>query len=446
MILTRLKKEQGSTVVEVLVVMAIIAILATVTLGLVTSLFDSSLRTSKYLDQNTRIETVYGFFASRMASTNIGKLGLTNDANTQIDPLTVAGDQFVFQSNGGGGTLGASLCYRLMYFKNPVTTLQGSFQANSIWAAVSSSCASVKPTIGPNGTSAQISASNDPVLDPATATQNPNISTFLLASGVSPTNSKFESAPGGPSVCGGTSSTKSYTFNLVPFSFCNATLSPVTVAETAAPGATASFYTPPDGTTAEDRLRELRAFQLTSYIDSSGGASPVPIREYTQVFTLAQVCATDTSVELTLPDPQGWREVQPYNYEQTNPSQWVATNPSLNQYWERATATQVTPAFYRDSATKRVYFRGAVKRTSDAPPISTSTATIFSLPVGSTPPPPTSGTSSQRFLVPRGDAGVTAVVEIRTSSNGTAQVIFSGASNLGSNETLYLDSISFRVN
>jgi hypothetical protein len=433
-----IKNESGSTIIEVVVVMSIMAILATVTLSLVTSLFDSSIRTSKYLEQNTKIETLYGFFASRMASTNVGNVGLANTGNTAVDPLTLAGDQFLFSSNGGGSTTGATLCYRVMYFKNAINNGTAQFTANSIWVAVADNCTSIRPTTGPNQSSSTIAASNDPVLDPSSG--NPAGSPFVLASDIMSTNSKFSTTAGGPNLCGGASTSKSYTANLVPFAFCNSSLSPVAVASSAAVGASGAFYTPASGTTVSTRLSEIRANQITAYVQSGGSSSSVPIREYAQVFSLAQVCAVETEVDLTLPNPESWRLILPFGQ--------AGATPSFKEYWESASNTNgQEPGFYRDTATKRVYLRGTVKRTVGAPNIGLysesdpNRAIMFTLP-DNVKYRPSGG--SQIFLVPRGTAGGTATIEIGTNGN----VSFVGASNSGANtgsEIIYLDTISFRA-
>ena len=404
--------------------MSIMAILATVTLSLVTSLFDSSIRTSKYLDQNTKIETLYGFFASRMASTNVGNIGLTKASDpTAIDPLTISGDQFIFTSNGGGSTTGSTICYRVMYFKNNVNGAKN-FEAGSVWVAVASNCDEIRPTVGPNQSGA--ATSSDPVIGSAGVKKG---SPFKLADSIQSTNPNSSTGPnlcGGPDIGGG-STQKSYTTPLVPFAFCNQVLSPLGVASEATPTATGNFYNL-SGTTAAARLGEVRANQVTVYVGQQGGSASVPARQYTQVFSLAQVCAVETEVDLSLPDPEPWRLL----------GSGVDQIPFSSTAWTKS-GSGVDPGIYYDSASKRVFFRGAIQRISGT----AVPSQIFTLPAAE-------GTKryrpegTQRFLVPRGNGSSSNFATIQITSAGVVSLL-SISGTAAATEPIFLDSISFRV-
>jgi prepilin-type N-terminal cleavage/methylation domain-containing protein len=103
--------QRGFTLVEVLVTLALVAALATITISVVDSLFNSNLRANQLLEQQQTIETTYGFFAQRLAlaQRNLGDV-TGSGANQKIDPLTIGPDQLMFTVNG--------VCYRVFYLEH----------------------------------------------------------------------------------------------------------------------------------------------------------------------------------------------------------------------------------------------------------------------------------------------------------------------------------------
>lgn len=403
------RSEKGVTLIEVVVVMAIIAILSVATLGIVISLFDSSIRTAKYLDQNTTIETMYGFLASRLSVTQVGQVGVADVSTNKINPLTLSGDQFMFQSGGGGANnnISGSLCYRVFYLEQPIEGSDVFTQGDAVWVATAPDCADIMPTRGPNQDPGSVSEA-DPVLDEDTPMGTP----FVLAGKIKSTNSNY-TVPGGPNQCGGANDTKSFSSPLQFFIFCNGALEPLTIDEQA------STENPANPAYDLTNLAQIRGLQSVAYVDS-GNAPKVPLRSYSQVFSLGQVqqsCAIQGGgdpIEVEIPQPEGWREVN------------ISGEPPFQSSWVNTGGSYSTAAFYKDSL-GRVYLKGTVTRAS-AGAVGT---TIFQLPVGYRP--------SQTLVFAAGGTGT----KVDVNSNG--DVVFQAGTGANPADQVSLASISFRA-
>lgn len=135
----RLRDNSGFTLVELMVVVAILSILGAATVTLISSIFESNVRSQQRLDQQTQIESLYGFLASRMAIAQrpVGlqkNTGCPGDNNPCINPLSIAGDQLLFTSGG--------VCYRIFYLRDQ----------KSIRGATANNCDDIAPKRGPNET------------------------------------------------------------------------------------------------------------------------------------------------------------------------------------------------------------------------------------------------------------------------------------------------------
>ena len=137
------RREGGFSLVEVLVVCALIGFLSAVSVALISVLFDGHLRATQMLDQQSTIETYTGFLISKLSLTQRpigiapggGPIVDTPQAgDNEIEPLSLAGDQLVFTSDG--------VCVRVLYIK----------AERQIRAMLSSSCsnADIAPKRGPN--------------------------------------------------------------------------------------------------------------------------------------------------------------------------------------------------------------------------------------------------------------------------------------------------------
>ena len=130
-----------------MVTVVILGILGAATVTLITSIFESNIRSQQRLDQVTQVESLFGFMSSRIAVAQrpVGATktsGCPNGASSCIEPLSIAGDQMMFFSGGN--------CYRIMYVKQPPGTTGD--KQGQIWAAISSNCedSSIFPKRGPN--------------------------------------------------------------------------------------------------------------------------------------------------------------------------------------------------------------------------------------------------------------------------------------------------------
>ena len=142
-----LQRKDGFTLVELMVTVVILGILGAATVTLITSIFESNIRSQQRLDQVTQVESLFGFMSSRIAVAQrpIGATktsGCSNGDPSCIEPLSIAGDQMMFFSGGN--------CYRIMYVKQPPGTTGD--KQGQIWAAISSNCedSSIFPKRGPN--------------------------------------------------------------------------------------------------------------------------------------------------------------------------------------------------------------------------------------------------------------------------------------------------------
>lgn len=177
-----IRSEAGYSLVELVVVMAMMSILALGSMSLITAIFDTNIKSAQIFDQQTEIQTAFGYMNSHIQSAS-RPIGRATTLGTSIDPLTIAGDQVIFEANG--------TCYRLFYLK----------QEEQIRVKVAASCndSSIKPVRGPNqqalnGTlhAGQGDADYDPALDIPLGEPG---SSFVLARGVVP--EKPGTAPAG---------------------------------------------------------------------------------------------------------------------------------------------------------------------------------------------------------------------------------------------------------
>lgn len=402
------RHEEGVTLIEVLVVIAIMATLSLVTIGIITSLFDSSIRTSKYLEQNTTIETMYGFMASRLSLTNVGDIGTTtgSGASEKINPTSIAGDQFVFTSSSGSGS-GNQLCYRMFYLKN-ANPAKGFAVANSVWVATDSDCANIAPTRGPNQAGGP---TNDPVLDNGAG--NP----FVIANKVVPSNNEFSIVgTTGPNICNGSDTAKAFNRNLIPFYFCNNSLS--TTYNGGSPDAAANSGSASAFYNDLGNRDSIQGVQSVSYIDA-GVAPTIPVRSYSQLFSLGQVqtnsCALDTAgqnIVVDLPAPEPWNEVGPSSVPFQN-------NWSNYPGW-------ATAAYYKDDTTDRVFLKGLVRSGN-------ANSVIFTLPAGYRP--------TENHLFWQHSAG-SASGGVRIDVNPSGNVLYQGSANPS---YVSLEGMGFRV-
>ncbi len=293
------RDERGLTMVELLVVMLIMTIIALTAAQLMVNLFDSQLRTGQYLDQQTTLETFYGFTSSRLAVTQKGDVGLTycrplngaaaatvcqapeDDGNAQtpndvrpacitdnancltvIDPITVSGDQVFFTSEGK--------CYRMAYVDAD----------DAIYGAVgqtATACAGLRPRRGANEgtTQAPGAALYDPFLDSPTT-----VGRFPLAANI------ISARP---------------TTSPAQFSNGTATPDPLRVWEYANSGD--GFHTTNAKATTAQRLTSLAFYNsianrgqiyslnATTYVRGGGNTgAQIATRYYNQAFPLAQLC------------------------------------------------------------------------------------------------------------------------------------------------------------
>lgn len=318
-------------------VILIISIIGLVTVSITTSLFNSNIRAGQFLNQQTTIESFYGFMSSRLSVAQRGQIGLsscrpatggvpiTNPTNAQLDaacnnstnvtmptgvpghqytecqtvsatcktivsPLSVAGDQIIFQSGG--------LCYRIFYLdediKNGSNVIK---QGDTLNAAVGSSCDEVWPVRGPNELQDQQSSGDpdyDPVLDTASGS-------FVLAYGIQ--SEKPQGATGTVSVPA--------TDPLVPLAYLDSADTQYAVSDS--PGRTDAvdaFYIPTGAQNDDPQeiLNEIYSLSATAYVSAPGVDDNTNIRigdrYYQQSFFLNQLCDINGNV-ITPGSPTG---------------------------------------------------------------------------------------------------------------------------------------------
>lgn len=170
-----LREQRGFTLIEVMIVIVILAVLTAGSLSLVTFIFDSNIRSGQILNQQATVQESFGFMTARLAKVS-PPIGTLNSTGAKINPLSIAGDQVMFRSNG--------LCVRVWYAK----------WAEQIRAKTSASCTSAAIALvrGPNqtpirgGNKAQPGDSDYDVAldtDPGPGANAP----FVIAGGVIPT-------------------------------------------------------------------------------------------------------------------------------------------------------------------------------------------------------------------------------------------------------------------
>jgi type II secretory pathway pseudopilin PulG len=220
-----------------LVVILIVGILIGGGATFLISLFNASARSFQSFQQQTTLQQATGFISSRLnamtSSDDIGTtintgsvnagIGITVNCSTSpadcINPLSVAGDQLVFQSQG--------TCYRLYY-------IQSSQQLDvASDAPISGSCTGtpIDPVRGPNEIAPEAcgAANYDPVLDDPSDTSNSCVSglpesyTVAQLAGDITATAPSHGAPT-TGVCGTGSPPSSYP-TLQVFTYCNGGLS-----------------------------------------------------------------------------------------------------------------------------------------------------------------------------------------------------------------------------
>jgi hypothetical protein len=183
------------SLIEMVVVVALIGVVSSAVLVVLSSIYDGALRTNTRLEQIARSEDVLGGVNALLSRVRPDEGGAANGAlGIQTDglgtfngrvpatpagvlPPSLAGDQLVFQSGGQ--------CFRLFYRADQ----------QILWLGITDTCAdqtNAGALRGPNQTGAILSGFYDPVLDAlGAATERvdvPGLVAYPLARGVVPIN------------------------------------------------------------------------------------------------------------------------------------------------------------------------------------------------------------------------------------------------------------------
>lgn len=284
----QLANEDGFTLMEMMITVAILGILCAVGASLMTALFDSQIRQGQMLDQQTTIETYYGFMAAHLSPAQ-RPLGLVKNDGT-VDPRSIANDQIVFQSAGN--------CYRVFWI-GPDVPNRSTVTTEQIRATVAADCSKqpIRPVRGPNEPPADddngdgFAEPDDADFDIAIDSLAPNWSvacqaamtpwlsnpcgwsSIQLAAGVVKQRPPYAPAGTPP--------------ELVPFSFVGDNGTPVVgMAQKAGVGPVGNFYSSSSGASA------IASIDATAYIKAMAAtnSSRVSDRYYEQNFSLQQVC------------------------------------------------------------------------------------------------------------------------------------------------------------
>jgi prepilin-type N-terminal cleavage/methylation domain-containing protein len=131
------QSERGTTLIEMMVVIAIIGILSIGIVYLMTALFNSSILGQQAAAQQSETSTASSFVGSRVnGCTAIGEPDGSN-----ISGVSIAGDQFVCRDDTD--------CVRAFYVLHSLPTDEGQLRYAT---APLSNCDSIKPVRGPNET------------------------------------------------------------------------------------------------------------------------------------------------------------------------------------------------------------------------------------------------------------------------------------------------------
>jgi prepilin-type N-terminal cleavage/methylation domain-containing protein len=125
--------EQCFTLIELLVVITILGIMAAASISWISTLFDSQIRATAMFDQHSELAMSFGWLNSHLVNAD-RPIGRLNQTGTAIDPLTLAGDQVVFEQN--------QTCYRVFWLKREKELRMAS--------AANCNDSKVKPVRGPN--------------------------------------------------------------------------------------------------------------------------------------------------------------------------------------------------------------------------------------------------------------------------------------------------------